>query len=133
MKFFFKKTMFKKRNTLKIQNSWINTLKRNTYINFDKVYLERKVTPIWQALSNILGCHLGNRVSGATQAQKIWFEAQIVTSRKQGILPFSWWKYFKGISCYQGGQRAWNSTKVVDKPHLVNTGKKGEKYCQRDK
>lgn len=28
---------------------------------------------------------------------------------------------------------AWTSTTVVDKSHLVNTGRKGGKYCQRDK
>ena len=59
------------------------------HINSDKVYLERKVTPTWQALSNILGCHLGDIVSSATQAVRSLYEAQNLTSRKQGILPFS--------------------------------------------
>lgn len=60
------------------------------HINSDKVYLERKVTPTWQALSNILGCHLEDTVSSATQAiRRSGYEAQNLTSRKQGILPFS--------------------------------------------
>ena len=60
------------------------------HINSDKVYLERKVTPTWQALSNILGCRLGDIVSSATQAiRRSGYEAQNLTSRKQGILPFS--------------------------------------------
>lgn len=51
--------------------------------NFDKVYLERKVTPTWQALSNILDCHLGNTVSGATQAiSRSAYGAQIMTSNR---------------------------------------------------
>lgn len=59
------------------------------HINSDKVYLERKVTPTWQALSNILGCHLGDTVSSETQAIRSGYESQNLTSKKQGILPFS--------------------------------------------
>jgi hypothetical protein len=64
----FLKDNSQKKKHLKNANSFDDYVKMDIYIyiSFDKVYLERKVTPIWQALSNILGCSSGNTVSGAT-------------------------------------------------------------------
>lgn len=82
----------------------------------------------------------------ATYWVAIWethFQDQLKQSEDLGMKHRSWPQGNK-VSCplvgksiskasaaTKGGHRAWNSTKGVDKPHLVNTGKKGEKYCQR--
>lgn len=104
------------------------------YINSDKIYLERKVTPTWQALSNILGCHFGNTVSGATQeSEALGMKHRSWPQGSRLCRLFVGQSISKASAATQGWERAWNNTKVMDKPHLVNTGKKGEKYCQRDK
>lgn len=102
---FLKRQCSKKRNTLKIQNSWINTLKGHIYQFWQSIF-GKKSYPYLAGLKQHIGLPFGKHSFRSNSSnQKIWYEAQIMTSRKKGILPFSGGSTSKASAATNGDQR----------------------------
>lgn len=129
--FFLKKDNAQEKKHLKNTKQLDQHFKIDIYFNSDKVDLERKVTPTWQALSNTLGCHLGNTVSGATQAiRRSGYEADR-DLKEAGYLALQLVKVFLRHQLLPRGSESLKQHQSGGQTTLGQHWEEGEKYCQK--